>query len=97
MSFKRLIYFFLIFVLFVSCSKENLQKSTIEETNLELQMIEAYREGVKALERGDVLFAAKKFNESEILFPQSDIAPRSALMASYSYYSQNYYSDAIAE
>ena len=34
-------------------------------------MIDAYKEGVKALEEGDVLFAAKKFNEAEILFPQS--------------------------
>ena len=60
-------------------------------------MIEAYREGLKELKRGDVLFAAKKFNEAEILFPQSDYAPKSALMAAYSYYSQNYYGDAIAE
>ena len=49
------------------------------------------------MEQGDVLFAAKKFNESEILFPQSDWAPKSALMAAYSYYSQDYYSDAILE
>ena len=44
-----------------------------------------------------MLFAALKFNEAEILFPQSSWAPKSALMASYSYYSQDYYLDAIAE
>ena len=60
-------------------------------------MIEAYKEGLEQLKKGDVLFAAKKFNEAEILFPQSEVAPRSALMAAYSYYSQNYYGDAIAE
>jgi outer membrane protein assembly factor BamD len=60
-------------------------------------MIEAYQEGLKELKKGDVLFAAKKFNEAEILFPQSDVAPRAALMAAYSYYSQSYYRDAIAE
>ncbi len=60
-------------------------------------MIEAYNEGLKELRRGDALFAAKKFNEAEILFPQSDIAPRAALMAAYSYYSENYYLDSIAE
>ena len=60
-------------------------------------MIDAYNEGLKELERGDALFAAKKFNEAEILFPQSDLAPKAALMAAYSYYSQNYYQDAIAE
>ena len=52
---------------------------------------------MKSLEEGDVLFAAKKFNEAEILFPQSEWAPKSALMAAYSYYSQDYYGDAIAE
>ncbi len=60
-------------------------------------MIEAYKEGIEELKRGDALFAAKKFNEAEILFPQSEVAPRAALMAAYSYYSQNYYGDAVAE
>ena len=60
-------------------------------------MIDAYKEGVEALENGDVIFAAKKFNEAEMLFPQSEWAPKSLLMAAYSYYSQNYYSDAIFE
>tara|TARA_B100000575_G_scaffold277784_1_gene264432 strand:+ start:96 stop:926 length:831 start_codon:yes stop_codon:yes gene_type:complete len=94
---RNIIYIFFIFIFFISCSKEPIEKSTINETNLELQMIEAYEEGLKELKRGDALFAAKKFNEAEILYPQSDVAPRAALMAGYSYYSQNYYGDAIAE
>ena len=52
---------------------------------------------MKSLKSGDVLYAAKKFNEAEILFPQSEWAPKSALMAAYSYYTQDYYGDAIAE
>ena len=52
---------------------------------------------MEALNAGDVLFAARKFNEAEILFPQADSAPHSALMAAYSYYTQDYYGDAIAE
>lgn len=94
------IRFFAIFILLIftySCSKEVVKKSSIKETNIESQMIEAYKEGVKELNNGDALFAAKKFNEAEILFPQSNIAPRAALMAAYSYYSQNYYADSIAE
>lgn len=94
------IRFFAIFLLLIftySCSKEVVKKSSIKETNIESQMIEAYKEGVKELNNGDALFAAKKFNEAEILFPQSNIAPRAALMAAYSYYSQNYYADSIAE
>ena len=43
------------------------------------------------------MYAAKKFNEAEMLFPQSEWAPKSALMAAYSYYSQDYYYDAIYE
>jgi len=97
MSFKRLFFLAFIFFNIISCSKEAIEKSTIQETNLELQTIEAYTEGMQELERGDALFAAKKFNEAEILYPQSDLAPRAALMAAYSYYSQNYYADSIAE
>ena len=88
--------FFVFIVLLNSCSKDVVKKNLIKEKSLELQVIEAYQEGVEALEAGDVLFAAKKFNEAEILFPQGDWAPKSALMASYSYYLQNYYSEALS-
>ena len=87
----------LILLLFTSCSKDLVKKSAINEKNLEFQVLEAYEEGVDALEAGDALFAAQKFNEAEILFPQSDWAPKSALMAAYAYYSQDYYGDVIAE
>ena len=87
----------LIFIFLISCSKEITEKKIIKEKDMELQMIEAYTEGLKELERGDALFAAKKFNDAEILFPQSIYAPKAALLAAYSYYSQNYYGDAIAE
>ena len=60
-------------------------------------MIEAFREGYEELENGDVLFAAKKFNEAELLYPQSVWAPRAALMAAYAYFSQLYYDDTIVE
>jgi len=93
------LFIFLIGLIFIlnSCSKKNISKSTINEKSLNLQIIEAYNEGVDALEAGDVIFAAKKFNEVEILFPQSNLAPKSALMAAYSYYKQDYYADTIAE
>ena len=97
MSIFKLIFIFLLFIFFTSCSKEVVKKPIVKEKNIELQMIETFKEGLKELERGDALFAAKKFNEAEILFPQSDYAPKAALMAAYSYYSQNYYGDAVAE
>ena len=91
MYFKKKIVLLLTFVILFSCSKEETKESLITEKSLELQVLEAYKEGVKSLEEGDVIFAAKKFNEVEILFPQSIWAPKSSLMAAYSYYVQDYY------
>ena len=92
-------HFILVFLLiiFASCSKEKLKESVIKEKSLDGQVLEAYTEGLDSLRGGDVLFAAQKFNEAEMLFPQSEWAPKSALMAAYSYYSQDYLDDAIAE
>jgi outer membrane protein assembly factor BamD len=90
--------FIILFTLLVSCTKkEEFKESVIKEKSLDLQVLEAYKQGMKNLETGDVIYAAKKFNEAEILFPQSEWAPKSALMAAYSYYTQDYYSDTIAE
>ena len=95
----RFFYFkILLIVLFInSCSNEKIKQTVIKEKNLDLQVQAAYKEGKESLESGDSLFAAKKFNEAETLFPQSPWAPKSALMAAYSYYVQDYYSDAISE
>ena len=60
-------------------------------------MAHAYKEALKAFNEQDILYAAKRFNEAEILYPQSIWAPKAALMAAYSYYSQNYFGDAIYE
>ena len=88
----------IILIIFLnSCSKKEEKILMIQEKEIRLQMIDAYKEGVKALEEGDVLFAAKKFNEAEILFPQSEWASKSILMAAYSYYTQDYYYDSISE
>ena len=83
-------------ILLISCSKEE-KISVIEEENIEAQMIEAFKEGYDELNKGDVIFAAKKFNEAELLYPQSNWAPKAVLMAAYSWYSQSYYGDAIFE
>ena len=97
MIINKLIFLFALIFLITACSKKIDNESLIKEKSLELQVLEAYEEGKESLEKGDVLFAAKKFNEAEILFPQSIWAPKSALMAAYSYYIQDYYGDAIAE
>ena len=90
-----LLSFFLIII--SSCSSKNDKISILEDENLELQMIDAYKEAYEELESGDVIYAAKKFNEAELLYPQSEWAPKSVLLAAYSYYSQNYYDEALSE
>ena len=97
MKLRKFFLFFSILFFVVSCSKDQERKSVIKEKNLNLQVLEVYKEGMNLLQEGDVLFAAKKFNEAELLFPQSIWAPKSSLMAAYAYYTQDYYGDAIAE
>ena len=92
--------FFLILLItlgLISCSEKQEKVSLIKEDNLEMQMIEAYNEGFEEFNSGDIFFAAKKFNEVELLYPQSIWAPRSNLMAAYAYYSQLYFTYAIVE
>jgi len=94
--FKIFLIFFLISFSITNCTKKE-KTSLILEEDAELQMIRAFREGYEEFEAGDALFAAKKFNEAELLFPQSSWAPKAALMAAYVYYAQDYYFDAEAE
>ena len=93
-KFYFLLFFFLLFL--NSCSKDIEKVSVIKENTQDLEMIVAYREGYEALMDGDPYYAANKFLEAELLFPQSEWASRSALMASYSYYLQNYYTEALS-
>jgi outer membrane protein assembly factor BamD len=94
--FKHIIFLFIYIIFIVSCSKD---KSKVDqvllEQDIEAEMILAYKEGMKQLEKGDALFASKKFDEAEILFPQSIWAAKASLMSAYALYSQNYYDDAI--
>ena len=98
MKFHLVYLIIVLLFLNTSCSKEKEKKvSIVEEESLEMQMINAYNEGLKELDKEDPIYAAKKFNEAELLYPQSIWAPRAALMAAYSYFSFFYYSDAVLE
>ena len=90
-------FLILIIIVFFGCAKDKENKLIIQEQSLETQMISSYKEGIDFLDKDDGLSAAKKFNEAELLFPQSEWAPKSALMAAYSYYAYNYYGDSIYE
>ena len=98
MKFQKFILIIFLLIGLNSCADKKEEKiSLIQADNLEMQMIDAYKQGVKEFNNGDVFFAAKKFNEVELIYPQSIWAPRSVLMAAYAYYSQLYYNDAIIE
>ena len=95
-----LFYKIVILIFFLnlnSCTKKDEKISIVEEKSLEMQMIDAYNEGLEELQKNDVIYAARKFNEAELLYPQSVWAPRAALMAAYAYFSQLYYDDTIVE
>jgi len=95
---KKLLIIFCFYAL-VSCvnNSEKEFTKTILNNDLESEMIEAYNDGIVALKLGDIQYASKKFNEAEILFPQSDWASKALLMSAYAYWSQQYYSSSISE
>ena len=90
-------WLFIGFIIFsqISCSVKKEKITILENKDLQSQMMELYAEGYEAFLDQDILFAAKKFNEAELIFPQSEWAPIAALMTAYVYYSDDYYSDAI--
>ena len=95
MFFNKLLILF-IFLILLSCSSKETEEVLVEQ-DLEKQMIELYTKGFEKLEEGENVLAVRKFNEAEIIFPQSKWAPQSILMAAYSYYEINYFEDAIYE
>ena len=88
--------FFIVLIFLSSCSKKVEEVKNIKKQSQELEMISVYNEGFQKLEINDTFNAAQKFLEAELLFPQSEWAPKSALMAAYSYYLQNYYQEALS-
>jgi len=87
--------YIIIFVLVFACSKEEKPENVLKEKGLDAQMIEVYNQAMEEFERGDVIYAGKKFGEAELLYPQSIWAPRAVLMSAYGYFSQGYYNYAI--
>ena len=93
---KNSFIIFIILIFFTNCTGEKKNVSIIKEINQDLEMMTTYQDAYKALDEGDPYYAATKFLEAELLFPQSTWAPQSALMAAYSFYLQNYYSEALS-
>ena len=95
MSKYKIILILIPLIIVTACSSDTQNIKLIKEKNQEEEMISSYKAGVELLEIRDYFAASKKFLEAEILFPQSKWAPKSVLMASYSYFLQGYYTLAI--
>ena len=92
--FKNLLIFILSVFLLFSCAGKNEEK-IVSETTEEDKILDIYSEAVEALKDGEAFYAGKKFKEVESLMPQGEWASKASLMASYSDYSRNSYSNAI--
>lgn len=94
----QIFYKLLILVILInlqSCAKKEAKESSnITQLNQELELVTTYKDALNNLKDGDPYYAAEKFLESELAYPQSIWAPKSALMAAYSYYLQENYSEA---
>ena len=91
--YQKLALLFLIIFLTTSCSKKE------PEVNIPAgkeKSFEVYKEAVKAMEKGDYFYAAKKFAEAEIILPKINFSARASLMSSYCLYLINFYSEATA-
>ena len=93
---KIFLIFFFVSLFLTNCAKKE-KTSLIVEEDVESQMIRAFKEGYDEFKAGDALYAAKKFNEAELLCPQSSWAPKAALLSAYVYYADDYYFDAESE
>ena len=86
----KLIYLFLAFFIFISCSKEEV----IYEPTKKINPYITYEEGLRAFKENDFFFASKKFSEAELNFEDPRAAAKAAIMASYSLYGINFYQEA---
>ena len=93
--YKNLFILLLSIFLLSSCSDKKKDNISINEPTEEDQAINIYNEAVDSLKKGDAFYAAKKFKDVESLMPQSSWAAKASLMAAYSDYNRNAYSNAI--
>jgi len=94
--FKYFLILLLSVFLLFSCSKKNDLEISSDSIEIEEEKARAvYIEALEALKKGDSFYAGKKFKDVESLMPQSEWAAKASLMASYSDYSRNAYTNAV--
>ncbi len=91
--YQKLFLFFFIFLLISECAKkEELSNKPPDEK----ESYKIYKEGLDAMNDGELFFAAQKFSEAEKILPVIEHSAKALLMSSYCYYSINFYDEAIA-
>ena len=92
--YKNIFLVFCIFLIF-SCSGTEDNKKIETVVPSDERMAKIYKEAIEEFNDSQLYVAAQKFLEAERAYPQSEWAGKSAIMASYSYYLINFYSDSI--
>ena len=64
----KLICLFLILIIFNSCAKDQIKNSSIKEKSLELQVLEAYQEGMKLLKEETYSMQQKNLMRLKLYF-----------------------------
>lgn len=91
--YQKIIFSFLIFFLFFSCSKK--EPTVVQEPSDKEKAIELYQEAVTNMDDGFYFQAAKQFTEAEIILDSIEFSAKASLMSSYCYYLINFYDEAI--
>ena len=91
--YQKIIYFFLIIFLALSCSKK---EPIVNIPARKDKSFEIYKEAVERMNEGDYLFASKKFEEAELIMPKIEFSAKASLMSSYCLYLINFYPEATA-
>ena len=91
---KKFIFFILI-IFIISCGGPKVNEQAINPPNSDEEAIKIYQEALDGMNKGNFLYASKKFSEAEGMLPNIDWASKSALMSSYCLYNINFYDQAI--
>ena len=91
--YQKFIYLILVLVLVFSCSKKEPEIIIPADAD---ESFEIYKEAVRAMDAGDLLYASRKFSEAESTLPQIEFSAKASLMSSYCLYLINFYDEALA-
>ena len=87
--YQKLIFFLLIFLVIISCSKRELNLNI--PANKDESFI-IFKDAVQAMNKGNFFYASEKFSAAEPILPKIEFSAKASLMSSYCLYIINLYS-----